>query len=174
MGSPENSSEGLTESEVEHTPWNPEEKFMPGQWLTGPCLINWWDLGWGRLIVAWMHFWQTWVGECCPEGRGVVLSRIAGRWVIKGALSLPKTCRESPPPHNRYLVCVCVCEEDWPWANIYDNLPPFYVGCCHSVAWWAVLGPCPFGTCKPQATKVEHANSTVTPPGRPSRCLFDP
>ena len=50
------------------------------------------------------------------------------------------------------------CEEDWPWANIQcqsssfclrkivaeltscANLPLFYVGCHHSMAWWEVLG----------------------------------
>ena len=33
-------------------------------------------------------------------------------------------------------------EEDCCWANIYANHPLFYVGCCHSMAWWVVLGPC--------------------------------
>ena len=34
-------------------------------------------------------------------------------------------------------------EEDWPWANICcQSLSFFYEGCCHSMAWWAVLGPC--------------------------------
>ena len=40
------------------------------------------------------------------------------------------------------LVSFFVCEEDCPWGNICANLPLFYVGCHHSVAWWAVLGPC--------------------------------
>ena len=33
-----------------------------------------------------------------------------------------------------------VCE-DCLWANTCANLPLLYVGRCHSVAWWAVLGP---------------------------------
>ena len=41
------------------------------------------------------------------------------------------------------FVCVCVCEEDCHWANMCANLPLFYVGCHHSVAWWTVLGLCP-------------------------------
>ena len=65
-------------------------------------------------------------------------------------------------------VCVCVWEreskweKDWPWANICcqsssfclrkivahwanicASLPLFYMGCHHSMAWWAVLGLCP-------------------------------
>ena len=36
----------------------------------------------------------------------------------------------------------CVCVWDWPWANICANLPLFYVGCHHSMAWPVVLGPC--------------------------------
>ena len=36
---------------------------------------------------------------------------------------------------------ISFCEEDRPWANICDNLPLFYVGCCHSVVWWALLSP---------------------------------
>ena len=39
-------------------------------------------------------------------------------------------------------VCVCVYEEDWSWANICASLPLLYVGCCHSMAWQVVLGPC--------------------------------
>ena len=33
--------------------------------------------------------------------------------------------------------------EDCRWANICANLPLFYMGCHHSVAWLAVLGPRP-------------------------------
>ena len=57
----------------------------------------------------------------------------------------------------QFCVCVCVCEEDWPWANICANLPLFYLGCCCSVAWWVLLGPCP-GSREPQAAEVEHVN----------------
>ena len=33
-------------------------------------------------------------------------------------------------------VCVCVWEEDWPWANVCcQSSSIFYVGCCHCVAW---------------------------------------
>ena len=39
-------------------------------------------------------------------------------------------------------ILFCVCEEDWHWANICANLPLFYVGCCQSVAWQAMLGLC--------------------------------
>ena len=38
---------------------------------------------------------------------------------------------------------LCVCEEDWPSANICANLPLFYVGRCHSVAWQVLLRPRP-------------------------------
>ena len=34
------------------------------------------------------------------------------------------------------------CKEDCHWANVCANLPLFYVGCHHSMAWWVVLGPC--------------------------------
>ena len=46
-------------------------------------------------------------------------------------------------PRLPWLTCfLCFfCEEDCPWANIYVNLALFYVGCHHSMAWWAVLGP---------------------------------
>ena len=30
--------------------------------------------------------------------------------------------------------------KDCPWANICANLPLLDVGCCHSMAWWMVLG----------------------------------
>ena len=42
--------------------------------------------------------------------------------------------------YNIYIFCVW---GRWPWANISANLPLFYVGWCHSVAWSVVLCPRP-------------------------------
>ena len=40
------------------------------------------------------------------------------------------------------LTSVTNLPKDYCWANICANLPPFYLGCHHSVARWAVLGLC--------------------------------
>ena len=70
---------------------------------------------------------------------------------------------KSPEGQCNELFCLFVCfgEEDWPWANICCEsssfclrkmvseltsvpiFPVFYVGCCHSMTWWAVSGQCP-------------------------------
>ena len=77
-------------------------------------------------------------------------------------------------------------EVDWPWANIrcqsssffffspkpqYIAVYPscrsfyfFYVGCCHSMAWWAVYrSTSSIHTCEPWAATAESMNLTTGP-----------
>ena len=51
----------------------------------------------------------------------------------------------------------------WPWANICANLPLLLrVGCCHSIAWWAVCRSAPgIWTHEPQSVEAECANLTT-------------
>ena len=68
--------------------------------------------------------------------------------------------------HFYILNILCVCEEDWPWANICASLPLFCMWDIHSMASWAVRRSAPgLWTCKPQAAETEHANLTTIPPG---------
>ena len=81
---------------------------------------------------------------------------------------------------------MCVCEEDWPWANICCQCSSFclrkivddlhlcqsssisHVGKCYSVAWWPVCKSTPgIWTCEPWATGAECMNLTTVPPGYP-------
>ena len=55
------------------------------------------------------------------------------------SVTTTKLCSWSPQ-RSHVIYWFFFCEEDWPWATIYANLPLFYVGCHHSMAWWAVLG----------------------------------
>ena len=66
-----------------------------------------------------------------------------------------------------YIFCVCV-------RKIVAELtsepifPLFYVGCCHSVAWWAMCSSVPgIGTCEPWATEAEHVDLTTSPLDQP-------
>ena len=81
-----------------------------------------------------------------------------------------------------FLFSFFVCEEDWPWANIccqsssfclrkivpkLTAMPVFlyflYMGCHHSMAWWAVCRSTPrIWTHEPQAAEAEHANNHYT------------
>ena len=65
-------------------------------------------------------------------------------------------------------------EESWPWANIHcQSSSILYVGCRHSMAWWALCRSAPgVRTHKPWAAKVEHANLTTMPLGRLPKFIF--
>ena len=48
-----------------------------------------------------------------------------------------------------------------------------YVGCCHTMAWWAVLRSMPrIRTSEPWATEIEGANLTTLPQGWPQEAVF--
>ena len=64
-----------------------------------------------------------------------------------------------------------------PELTSVSSLPLFHVGCSHSEAVQAVLGPCTwFQTREPRATGAQHRNLTTTPLGQPLtyfRCFID-
>ena len=61
------------------------------------------------------------------------------------------------PKAPQYIVVYSSCERLW----------LCYVGHNLSMAWWAVLGPCPGSKpAKPWATEAEHANLTTRPWGQ--------
>ena len=72
---------------------------------------------------------------------------------------------------SEYLLpaCLFLLEEDCCWTNICcQSFSILYVGCWHSMAWWAVCRSMPgMWTCKPWAAEPEHVNLTTTPPGLP-------
>ena len=48
-----------------------------------------------------------------------------------------------------------------------------YVGCHHSMAWWAVCRSVPgIWTCKPQADEAKHTNLTTMPPSWPRKIIL--
>ena len=66
------------------------------------------------------------------------------------------------------FVCVCVCEEEWPWANNHCQSSSVWCGTPpqHGLTELARSTPRTW-TCEPWATEAEHENLTTKPPGGP-------
>ena len=59
-------------------------------------------------------------------------------------------------------------------SHLCQSFYIFYVGCCHSMAWWAVCRSMPrIQTCEPRAAEVDCKNLNTAPQGRTLESHFD-
>ena len=72
---------------------------------------------------------------------------------------------------NHFFFLLLLLPKAHQYVVVYSSCRSFWLCCvgrCLSMAWWAVLCPCPGSEpARPQAAKVEHTNLTTRPRGWP-------